>query len=68
MSLQPGANVYAVDINVPRVWKGLISKARAASGSFTFPVRSSKLAGRDASKLSDDELAEVRLEHLCSYH
>lgn len=54
-----GANVYAVDIDRPGVWKGLLAKARAASGSFTFPVRASKVQGRDLTKLSDDELAEV---------
>ena len=54
-----GANVYAVDIDRPGVWKGLIAKARGASGNFTFPVRASKVAGRDLSAMTDDELAEV---------
>jgi len=57
--LSLGANVYAVDIDRPNVWKQLIAKARAASGSFAFPVRKSKAAGRDLTKMSDDELAAV---------
>jgi hypothetical protein len=57
--LSLGANVYAVDIDRPAVWRGLIAKARAASGSFSFPVRAARVAGRDLAKLTDDELADV---------
>jgi hypothetical protein len=57
--LSLGANVYAVDIDRPNVWKNLIGKARAASGSFSFPVRASKAAGKNLNKMSDDELADV---------
>jgi len=57
--LAMGANVFAVDIHIPRTWERLISMARKSSGEFTFPVRSSKLAGRNPKDLSDSELAAV---------
>jgi len=57
--LAMGANVFAVDIHIPRTWERLIKMARASSGDFTFPVRSSKLAGRNPKDLSDTELAAI---------
>lgn len=57
--LAMGANVIAVDIHIPKVWERLISMARQSSGKFSFPVRTSKLAGRNAKDLSDADLAAV---------
>merc|ERR1719330_1411738 len=57
--LSMGANVFAVDIHIPRTWDRLISMARKSSGEFTFPVRKSKLDGRNPKDLSDDELAKI---------
>lgn len=57
--LSLGAHVYAVDLDRPSVWRGLLAQARAASGSLTFPVRASKGAGRNLNQLSDGELADV---------
>lgn len=59
--LSLGANVYAVDIDRPQVWAQLLAKARDGeySGEFTFPIKASKLQGRDPKSMSDDELASV---------
>lgn len=57
--LAMGANVFAVDIHIPRTWERLIKMARESSGDFAFPVRSSKLAGRNPKDLSDSELAAI---------
>lgn len=57
--LAMGANVYAVDIDRPGVWKRLIKMARESSGEFTFPIRASKLKGKAPKDMTDDELAEV---------
>lgn len=65
--LSLGANIYAVDIDRPGVWAKLIGQARTKGrGSFTFPVRKSKLSGgggggpaKDLKTMTDAELAAV---------
>lgn len=48
-----GANVIAVDLNLPHIWKRLITQAEASCGTLTFPL----MAGADAqAKLSTEEL------------
>jgi hypothetical protein len=57
--LAMGANIYAVDIDRRPVWERLIKMALASSGTFTFPIRASKLGEKAVKDMSDDELAAV---------
>jgi len=46
-----GANVVAVDLDRPQIWKKLINRARNSSGSLTFPMTKEQTACKD-----DDDL------------
>lgn len=45
-----GANVVAIDLDRPGIWKGLIARAKNSAGSITFPVKVNPdtLKGEDA--------------------
>ena len=43
-----GANIIAIDINRPNVWKGLLEKVRRSCGTVTFPVDKVSLATQNA--------------------
>lgn len=44
-----GANIVAIDIDRPNVWKTLVSKARASPGTLTFPL------SKNQESIADDE-------------
>ncbi|KAJ9464614.1 Very-long-chain (3R)-3-hydroxyacyl-CoA dehydratase hpo-8 [Diplonema papillatum] len=48
-----GANVIALDLDRPGIWKYLIEKARTSAGTLIFPT------SKDPSGKSDDQLAEI---------
>lgn len=50
--MQHGANVIAVDIDRPHIWKKLISIAKASPGTLTFPLKS-KAGGTDVDSLAE---------------
>ena len=54
-----GGTLAAVARPRQQLWQRLISFARASAGNLLVPVLAEKLAGREASELSDTELAEV---------
>jgi hypothetical protein len=37
--ISAGANIIALDIDIPRIWERLISIARNSPGSITFPLK-----------------------------
>ena len=56
--LKYGANIIAVDIDRPHVWKTIISKARKSRGRVFFPIKDNAKGYKKASDFaSDDELA-----------
>ena len=36
---EQGANVVAIDIDIPAVWERLLTVAQSSAGSFTFPLK-----------------------------
>lgn len=47
-----GANVIAIDLDRPGIWKRLISVAKSSPGTLTFPMKTEQKG------LTDDEIAE----------
>ena len=50
LACHTGANIIAIDINRPNVWKGLLEKVRRSCGTVTFPVDKVSLATQKALK------------------
>lgn len=48
-----GANIIAIDLDRPGIWKRLISVAKNSPGTITFPTKV------DTKGMTDDEIAEV---------
>ena len=46
-----GANIIAIDLDRPGIWKNLISTARASPGTITFPMKKPQASCKD-----DDDL------------
>jgi hypothetical protein len=53
--LKHGANIVAIDLNRDFIWKKIIAKAKASSGTLIMPYTSDD----DAKNMTDDELAKV---------
>lgn len=58
--LSLGANVIAIDLNRPGIWKNLLAKARNSRGTLTFPVTyDPNMTSKTAQDMTDDELAAI---------
>lgn len=55
--LELGADIIAIDLDKPKVWKKLLKIAQESCGTITFPIRFD--CQKNIEKLSIDELAEV---------
>ena len=56
MLLKYGANIIALDIDRENVWKTLINKVRASSGTMYFPIKKAEAKGKKQEDMSDEEL------------
>lgn len=56
MLLKYGANIIALDINIPAVWERLITKVRNSSSTCYFPIEVAKAGGKAQDKMTDAEL------------
>ncbi|KAL1507710.1 hypothetical protein AB1Y20_007323 [Prymnesium parvum] len=61
--LSLGANVIAVDLDQPRLWRRLIAQAQASCGTLTFPLA----PGAQQHTLSHDELCAAAGCNLCTH-
>jgi len=55
--LKLGANIIAIDLDKPHIWRRLLKMAQNSCGTITFPIRANYQ--KDISKLSVNDLAEV---------
>jgi len=57
MLLQYGANIIAVDIDRPNVWKTIIRKARNSRGRVYFPIKENKMGFKTVADFKGDDEA-----------
>jgi len=55
--LSLGANIIAIDLDRPPIWKKLIAMVRDSPGTVTFPIKGK--ASKPLGDMTDDELAEI---------
>jgi hypothetical protein len=58
-----GANIIAIDINRPNVWKGLLEKVRNSCGTVTFPVDKVSLCGHTTTPSGSSLRSHSRTSH-----
>lgn len=57
--MQMGANVVAIDIDIPAVWERLLSVAQRSAGRFTFPLKKPQSQCADAKELAQNAGANL---------